>query len=142
MKKIGFICAIILGLAGWLKGQSMVGLSKEEVIAHMKADYKDFHKDESVIKQRFNYLKYVNRQRSKTWIIYFTDQDICKTSKVVCDYSHLNEVLEDINSRYQKTGEFRWEYPVNTDTFQVELIKQDWYFTLRETRKETGGSAL
>ena len=134
---IGIICAIFMGMTVSLKGQTMVGLSKEEVIAQVKADHREFHKDDSVIRQRFNYLKYVNRQRTKTWIIYFTDQDICKTSKVVCDYSLLNEVIEEINVRCRKTGELTWEFTVNSDTIQVELIKQDWYFTVRETLKAT-----
>jgi len=135
MKKIGFICAIILATGGMLFGQTMVGLSKDEVVATVKKDHREFRKDESVIKQRFNYVKYVNGPRTKTWIIYFNEQDVCRTSKVVCDYSDYNTVLEDINHRYKKTGELNWEFQVDSDTILVELIKQEWYFTIRETKK-------
>ena len=118
-----------------MQGQTMLGLTKDEVIALVKKDHREFHKDDSVIKQRFNYLKYVNGPRTKTWIIYFTDQDICKTSKLVCDYSDYDKVVEEINSRYTRTGDFLWEFQVNSDTIQVELVKLEWYFTIRETRK-------
>lgn len=136
MKKILFICAFFLATGSFLFGQTMVGLTKEEVKAAVKKDHKEFRKDDSVIKQRFNYLKYVNGPRTKTWIIYFNDQDVCRTSKVVCDYGDLNTVLEDINSKYEQKGEFLWEFMSGSDTITVELIKQEWYFTIRERKKE------
>jgi len=139
MKYRLFICGIILGFSALLNAQSMVGMSKEEVRAKVKKEHREFRKDDSVIKQRFNYLKYVNGMRTRTWIIYFTDEDICKTSKLVCDYSEYNEELDKLNFAFEKTGESMWEYPVGKDTIQIELIKQEWYFTIRETRKQGAG---
>lgn len=135
MNKVLFICTIILFLGGQVQSQTMVGLSKEEVKAAVKKDHKKFHKDESVIRQHFNYLKYVNGPRTRTWIIYFNDQDICKTSKLICDYSDLDDMVEEISSRCRQTGENLWEFQVDSDTIRVELIKQEWYFTIRETKK-------
>jgi len=135
MKTILFICTLILGLGSQLQSQTMVGLSKEEVKVAVKKNHKKFHRDDSVIRQQFNYLKYVNGRRTKTWIIYFNDLDTCKTSKLVCDYSDFDKIFEEINSKYNKTGENLWEFQVGTDTIQVELIKLEWYFTIRETRK-------
>lgn len=139
MKNRLIICVIILGLGAMLNAQSVVGMSKEDVKEKVKKEHRNFRKDDSVIKQRFNYLKYVNGMRTRTWIIYFTDEDICKTSKLVCDYSEYNEELEKLNFAFEKTGESVWEYPVGKDTIQIELIKQEWYFTIRETRKQGAG---
>ena len=139
MKNRLIICVIILGLGAMLNAQSVVGMSKEDVKEKVKKEHRNFRKDDSVIKQRFNYLKYVNGMRTRTWIIYFTDEDICKTSKLVCDYSEYNEELEKLNFAFEKTGESVWEYPVGMDTIQIELIKQEWYFTIRETRKQGAG---
>lgn len=135
MKMTLFICAMILGLGSQVKGQTMVGLSKAEVISTMKKDHKKFFKDDSVIKQRYNYLKYINGPRTKTWIIYFNDEDICKSSKVVCDYSDFKQVFEEMNTKYDSTGEYLWEFQDGTDTIQVELLKLEWYFSVRESRK-------
>lgn len=135
MKILTFICIISLGLGSQINGQTMVGLSKPAVVAAVKKNHKGFKKDDSVIKQHFNYLKFVNRPKTKTWIIYFNDQDVCKTSKMVCDYLYLNEVEEDLNSRYTRTGEDLWEFQADSATIQVELIRLDWYFSIRETRK-------
>jgi hypothetical protein len=133
------ICGIILGFSALLNAQTMIGKSKEEVVEKVKKQHREFRKDESIVKQRFNYLKYVNGMRTRTWILYFTDEDICKTSKLVCDYSEYNEELEKLNFAFEKTGESMWEYPVGNDTIQIEIIKQEWYFTIREIRKPGAG---
>ncbi|MFH0755742.1 MAG: hypothetical protein V2B15_00455 [Bacteroidota bacterium] len=137
MKKALVIIGIITGFGITTDAQNLVGLPKEEVVELVKKDHKDFRKDGSVIKQQFNYLKYVNGMRTKTWILYFDDDDICKTSKIICDYSEIREMEEDLNSKFERTGEFNWEYKVGSDTFQIELIRQEWYFTIRETRKQS-----
>jgi len=139
MKTTVFICTIFLTMGGFLYGQTMVGLTKEEVKVAVKKDHKEFRKDDSVIKQRFNYLKYVNGPRTKTWVIYFNDQDVCRTSKVICDYGDLNTLIDEINSKAEKKGEFLWEFMAGSDTITVELIKQEWYFTIRERKKQQAG---
>jgi len=136
MKRLLIIAMLMLGAGSLLRAQTMVGLSKEEVIAVMKSDHRGFHKDQSVIKQRFNYLKYVNGPRTQTWIIYFDEQDVCKTSKVAIDYGDYDEVLADIEGRCRKTGELSWEFMSGKDTILVEIIKRDWYFSVRETKKK------
>ena len=139
MKYKLIIFGIILGFGTLLNAQSMIGLSKEVVLEKVKKEHREFRKDASVIKQQFNYLKYVNGMRTRTWIIYFTDEDICRTSKLVCDYSEYNEELEKLNNNYEKTGDSLWEYTLDNVTIQVELIKLEWYFTIRETRKPEAG---
>lgn len=115
---------------------TMVGLSKEEVAQRMKKEHKEFRRDASVIKQTFNYLKYVNGIRTKTWIIYFTDEDMCKTSKLVCDYGEMDEVLEEVRAKFGDPVDDTWEMKMGKETLVVELIRQEWYFTIRETFKK------
>ncbi len=136
MKLKVIIPVILLSVCTLVKAQSMIGMTKLEIQERVKREYKEFRKDNTVVKQRFNYLKYVNGMRTRTWILHFTDEDICKTSKLVCDYSEFDEVLEELTFEFQKVGDSQWEYIQDADTFQVSLIKQEWYFTLRETRKE------
>ena len=126
--------AFLLMAASASKAQSMIGMSKEEVSSVVKEDFKEFRSDKSVVNQRFNYLKYVNGLRTRTWIFYFTDKDLCRSTKLVCDYGEYDEVLEELNSRYEKAGESEWNYLLSGDTIQVTLTRQEWYFTVREAR--------
>jgi hypothetical protein len=129
------ICGIIIALGTWLSAQSPVGMSKEEVKEWMKEEQKEFRLDNSVIKQSFNYLKYVNRIKTKTWILYFTEEDVCKTSRLVCDYTEYAKMVEMLNGKYGEEEELNWEYSSGDELIKVELIRQEWYFTIQETKK-------
>ena len=135
--KIYALAATLLLLADLsLKGQSMIDLTKEEVRVMVKDKHKEFRRDKSVVNQRFNYLKYVNGLRTRTWIIYFTEEDICRSTKLVCDYGEYDEVLDELNEDYKKAGESEWSYQLDHDSIHVVLVRQEWYFTVREARKK------
>ncbi len=91
--------ATLMGGASMQKELSMIGKHKEEVRELVKQDHKGFRHDNTVVNQHFNYLKYVNALRTRTWIMYFTEEDICKSSKLVCDYNEYDEVLEELKKR-------------------------------------------
>ena len=136
MKVKLIISGILLACCISIQAQTMIGMSKEEVRARVKNEHREFRKDNTVVKQRFNYLKYVNGIKTRTWILYFTDDDICKTTKLVCDYSEYDEVVEDLSKAHDKVDESKWEYTQDQETFEVTLTKQEWYFSVRETKKE------
>ncbi len=128
--------AMLLLAGSSLSGQSVIDLTKEEVRVKVKEKHMEFRRDKSVVNQRFNYLKYVNGLRTRTWIIYFTEEDICRSSKLVCDYGEYDEMLEELNESYKKIGESEWAYELEQDTIQVVLVRQEWYFTVREAREK------
>jgi hypothetical protein len=119
-----------------VRAQPMIDLSKDEVQVLVKENYKEFRRDNLVVNQHFNYLKYVNGLGTRTWILYFNEKNLCKSTKLVCDYGEYNEALEELNSTYEKTGKSEWNYLYKGDTIQVILTREEWYFTLREVRKE------
>jgi len=135
--KIYAVAAGLLLFAGSpLKGQSMIDLTKEEVRVTVKNKHMEFRRDKSVVNQRFNYLKYVNGLRTRTWILYFTDEDVCRSTKLVCDYGEYDDVLDGLNESYEKVGESEWSYQLEHDTIHVILARQEWYFSVREARKK------
>jgi len=130
------IPVILLVLCSPAHAQPLIGMSKEQVAGLIEKEHSVFRKDQSVSNQQFNYLKYVNSQRTKTWIMYFSGEDVCTGTKLVCDYSELDEMLDALDSRYRKTGRREWEYEQGTDTFRVTLTREEWYFTVREKKTE------
>jgi hypothetical protein len=130
------IWGILLILCSALQAQPLVGLSKDRVEAVVREQHRDFRKDQSVVRQQFNYLKYVNGPKTRTWIAYFSDQDTCTGTKLVCDYSEFDEVVKELNEAYKKTGRKEWEYTYGSDTFRLTLAREEWYFTVREKKKE------
>jgi len=136
MKKSIFILLIILaGVATELVAQPLIGLSKDEVQTLIKSSYRDFKQDRSVTQQAFNYLKYVNDSQTKTWIIFFSEDDICTHTKTVCDYSEYDFVLDYLKKSCRKVTDKSWEYREEGKTYLITLEESDWYFILREQVK-------
>jgi len=130
------IPVLILAVGSTVTAQSLIGLPKEEVRRRISMYHTEFRKDEMVVRQQFNYLKYVNPTRTMTWILYFNDENVCHLSKLVCDYSEYDDVMDDLNSRYRKTDEFKWELTQDNQVNELNLTRQEYYFTVRETKKE------
>ncbi len=135
LKKI--ILGIVLVTSFQIQAQqlSFVGLSKDEVQELMQEEYKKFTPDKSVVKQEFNYLKYVNGIQTITWIIYFSEKDICTSTKKVCDYAEYDFVINELNNSCEKISEGQWQYSVDGIDYLLTLEEQDWYFTVREREK-------
>jgi len=128
------IVGIAILISGTLHAQPFIDQSKEEVRAIMKEQHKDFHPDRSVVKQAYNYLKYVNNSQTITWIIYFNEQDVCTSSKKVCDYSEYDFIMDELDEKYEKADKFQWKHQYSGDEFLIQLEEQDWYFTVRESK--------
>ena len=118
------------------KSQAVIDLSKDEVKLVIKKEHRKLSPDRSIVKQQFNYLKFVNRSQTVTLIVYFSDNDIATSSKMVCDYAEYDFVLDDLNEKYKKAGKKKWEYEKDGIAYKVELKEEEWYFTVRERKKE------
>lgn len=132
------ILLIIIAASPLVQAQhdSFIGKTKEEVQAIVKTGYREFGQDNTVVSQQFNYLKYVNASQTITWIIYFTDADVCRSTKKVCDYIEYDDVLKALDAQYKSTGDMQWEYTSGAETIEVLMKEEDWYFTVREQRKQ------
>jgi len=134
--------SVILGLgitaacALQAQNHSFIGMARDEVKQLMKEDYKDFSIDNSITKQEFNYLKFVNASQTITWIIYLSGDDICTSTKKVCDYLEYDRITDELNEMYGSDVEHQWEYSDENESYVISLEEKDWYFTLRERRKE------
>ncbi len=119
-------------------GQDMllIGMTKEDIKELVKREYRDFAVDNSIVKQQFNYLKYVNGRQTITWIIYFSDDDICTSTKKVCDYIEYDFVLDALNEYCKKQGKLTWECSSDGQDYIVSLVEQDWYFTMQQRLNE------
>jgi hypothetical protein len=135
VRKIILGIFILLSFQIEAQQQSFVRLTKEEVKERLNKDYRNFSMDKSVVKQQFNYLKYVNGSQTITWIFYFSDKDLCTSTKKVCDYAEYDFILAELNEQCEQVDDANWEFSDDDREFTFTLIEQDWYFTIREREK-------
>ena len=127
---------IALPLKAVAQDMLLIGMTKEDIKELVKREHRDFATDNSIVKQQFNYLKYVNGRQSITWIIYFSDDDICTSTKKVCDYIEYDFVLDELNAHCKKQGVLTWECSSEEQDYIVSLVEEDWYFTMQQRLKE------
>ena len=114
----------------------MIGMTKDDVQALVKKEYRDFATDNSIVRQQFNYLKYVNGRQTVTWIIYFSDDDICTSAKRVCDYTEYDFVLDALDDACKKVDKQTWKCRSGRKGYIVSLVEHDWYFTVQQRLAE------
>lgn len=115
------------------EAQHFIGSTKDET--KLLAQKSGFFPDEMTKNQSFNYLKFVNSPGTKTLIVFFNDEQIATSSKIICDYSEYDFVVDANNKNYNKKGENEWEYKIANDYFTVDMEEKEWYFVLRVKKK-------
>jgi len=112
-------------------GQPLAGV-KEMV----REDYPDFAVDAGITRQRFNYLKYVNFSGTITWIFYFSEDTVCTSTKKVYEYGLMDQVIKELDEKFNPVAENTWEYSIDGVAYQVVMEEKDWYFTVRNRLKK------
>jgi hypothetical protein len=127
--------AALLVVPAQAGGQHFIGRHKQEVKELMSREMRQLYVDDHSVNTVYNTVKYIDRLGDQTLLFVFSEQDTCLYSKWMCDYSMLNAVIADLNSKYSQSAEDTWSYVHEREPFIVTLTAGDWYFTIT-TRKE------
>ena len=119
-----------------LMGQHYIGMSKTDIIKLMNKTNPGFDLDEGVVNKTYNYLKFVDKYNEETWLFFLSEDNICTHTKLMSDFSNLNLRTKYLNDNYKKSGASTWTYTVKGVTYNVELIKEEWYFTIVTKKKK------
>jgi hypothetical protein len=132
--KNAFLCACLLLLffVSETQGQNYIGLDKSEV--RSLARKSGFFPDHLTTSQKFNYLKFVNTSDTKTLIVFFSDIDVSTHSRLVCDYSEYDFIIDEYNKKYTKKGKNTWIYRDGRNSYEVTLEEKEWYFVVTEKK--------
>lgn len=113
--------------------QHLIGLSRDSIIGKMQET--NFVIDNTSKNTTFNYLKYVDRIEDKTFLVFFSKEDVCTSTKLMCDYSSLKKTLADFNKNYKKVKSTEWSYKMNGTIYKVILKKEEWFYSVIVTPK-------
>jgi len=131
-------CLSIVFLLAFLSagfGQNIIGIPKEGAAEYVKKEMKGFNLDNSSKNESFNYLKFINSSGTKTLILFFSEENISTHTRMVCDFSEWDFVLEDLNDKYKKLSKTSWEYSIGNDKYIVNLEEKEWYFVVTTKKK-------
>lgn len=85
-----------------------------------------------------HFLKYENRDQTKTMLFIFSDQGRCRYTKQMCDYALLKEAQDSLNSHYEYQKDLTWRDYSEDGKYEylIELDKREWFFTIRTSRSK------
>lgn len=135
MKK--YILILLLAAVPWFKvhNQNYIGLHKDELIQLMKTSQKSFKLNTDAVNNKYKYLKYEDKINEQTMLFFLSEDDYCTYVRLMCDYMNLNIVIDSLDKKYTRTNQYKWTYRENGKTFDVDLEKGEWYFTVSIKKK-------
>jgi hypothetical protein len=130
-----FLSAVILAICLPVSNaQHFIGEKKDEVRRLMAQHVKGLFEDTSSRNTAVNMIKYTDRFQNQTMIFVFDEEDICRYSKHMCDYSLLNGMKDKLDKEYRRLNDTTWTYEHESFAYNITLKKDEWYFVL-DTRK-------
>jgi hypothetical protein len=135
MKKV-FVLVLALIFSFEVYSQNLIGLSIEQVREIIKKEYPSFDIDNSTVNNSYKYEKYTDRFSEQTLLVFLSDDNKCTATKLMSDYSNLEEVKAKLNKAYKPFGKDKWIYSVKGVTYLVTLKRTDWFFTVFTSKKE------
>ena len=121
---------VFLSFPGRAGAQHYIGKHKTEVRELMKANEKELYEDKTSRNTVYNMLKYIDNNGNQTLIYVFSEEDTCKYSKWMCDYSMLNKVVSGLNKSYEQAADDSWHYTHEGLPYRITLQAGDWFFTI------------
>jgi len=114
-------------------GQNFIGMTKEEIKQTMKESKKEFYFSKEVNTGKYHFLKFENMDETKTKLFMLSDQEKCKYTKIMCDYSLLKSFEDSLNSSYEYQKNMTWidRHEGSAQDYLIELEKKDWFFTVK-----------
>jgi hypothetical protein len=116
--------------------QNYIGMNKEQIIEVMSETHKNFKRNTSVVNPYYKYLKYENKISEITILFFLSDDNMCTMVRQMCDYSNINDVLSELNQKYTSTAKNIWSYKDGGKTYEVNLVEEEWYFTITTKLKD------
>jgi len=114
-------------------GQNFIGMTKEEIKQTMKESKKEFYFSKEVNTGKYHFLKFENMDETKTMLFMLSDEEKCKYTKLMCDYSLLKSFEDSLNSNYDYQKNMKWidSHEESEQDYLIELEKKDWFFTVK-----------
>jgi hypothetical protein len=130
------ILLLLTGLSLLLpvKSQNLIGMNVQQIEKEIKVHYPNFVIDNSFVNNSYKYLKYIDKINEQTLLVFLSDNNECTSTKLICDYSMLDQVKEEMK-KYKTDKKDQWSYSVNGVQYLVKLHREEWFFSLSTYKK-------
>lgn len=129
------IISFVFLLSGVASSQNLIGYHSDDIKKIIRESQSDLSLNDNTKNEYYNYLKFENSLNTKTLLCFLSETDTCTYTKLMCDYSELNETRKMLNEKYNAIDENKWIEEKNGDKFNITIKKEEWYFTIITRKK-------
>ena len=121
--------AFLINTSVCVSSQNLIGLNDKEIIKYMKENQRDMRL-ENVTNTRYNYLKYSNSSDDQTLLFFLNTDSVCKSVRMICNFSIMAQKVKEFDSIYTKRGENRWIDTQNGKDYLIEIQEEKWTYII------------
>jgi hypothetical protein len=80
----------------------------------------------SVTNSRFKYLKYTDNDDNETLLFFLNNSSVCKSERIICDYSIKDRKIKEFNNKYKKIDENSWLDVRGRKNYTIDIKDEQW----------------
>lgn len=123
------LCAVLV-LSVSALGQNYIGLHKSLIGPKLKKEYPGFSFEKEVVNGNRSFLKYIDSANEQTLLFRLSSKGVCISVSRMYNTWLYKELVESLNTKYQKAGSNSWIERRGKRTFTLKLKKGKWFVTL------------
>jgi adenosylmethionine-8-amino-7-oxononanoate aminotransferase len=124
MKIITLSAALIL-TSIYAQSQNLIGYNPKEIQKYMKENHREMNYN-NVVNSKFSYLKYSDNLDNQTMLFFLNPDSVCRSVRIICDFSMKSQKIKELNSQYVKNGENKWIDRRDGKEYLIEIMEGKW----------------
>lgn len=113
-----------------ISAQNLIGYHEREIRQYMKDKQKEMIYQNFTNNSTFKYLKYADKDESRTLLFFLNADSICKSERFVCDKSLKTQMIKELDTSYSKKENNVWTEMKNGKKYIIELKDEEFSFTI------------
>lgn len=137
MKILKFSVVLFILFSGLnLSAQNLLGYKFKDIKRYMRENQTEMSFQGLTFNNTFKYLKYADIDGNQTLLIFLNADSVCKSIRLVCDKSLKAEKVQELDTKYEKTGPNSWADTKDGKNYEIEMREEEFTFNVTITIKD------
>ncbi len=127
--RTSFLLIIMLIMCS-VKSQNYISMHKDEIRTRVGQELSGFAFAKEIYNFDRSFIKFENSFEEQTLIFMLNADGFCTSVSRMYNTWMFNKLKEQLAEEYGKSKNLRWTYRKDRNTYEVELVKGDWFTTV------------
>lgn len=118
------------------RSQNCINMHKDSIKVLAKTELPGFVFTKEIENGNRSFIKFENAFEEQTLIFMLNDQGICTSVSRMYNTWLFSQLKERLITQYGKSKDLVWQFTEDSQSYEVELIKGEWYLTVVTRRQK------